>query len=61
MPNIDKAFDMGYVSFEKRGGIMISPELNRAAVLGVDPSMSIKLNANHLEYMAYHRDVEYKH
>ena len=60
LPNIDKAFDLGYVSFEERGGIMVSPELDCTDVLGVDLSMSIKMSVRHQEYMAHHRKVVFK-
>ncbi len=60
LPNIDKAFDLGFVSFEERGGIMVSPELECSDVLGIDAAMSVLLNDRHQEYMAHHRKVVFK-
>ncbi len=60
LPNIDKAFDLGFVSFEEQGEILVSPELECAEVLGVSASMIIQLNAGHQRYMEFHRDEVFK-
>jgi putative restriction endonuclease len=60
LPNIDKAFDKGYITFEEQGGIILSPELEQASTLGIDPSMAITLDKDHHSYMAYHREVVFK-
>jgi putative restriction endonuclease len=60
LPNIDKAFDKGYITFKEQGCIILSPELEQASTLGIDPTMSINLHKDHLTYMAYHREVVFK-
>lgn len=60
LPNIDKVFDLGYISFKQQGDILISPELQCTEVLGVNPSMNISLDKRHKEYMDYHRGEVFK-
>jgi putative restriction endonuclease len=59
-PNLDKAFDKGFITFEKDGSIRISPRLTEAPKLGINSSMKIALQAEHEKYMDYHRDFEFK-
>lgn len=56
LPNLDKVFDLGFVTFASGGGIMISHELENAPLLGVKSGMAIKLDEGHQAYMAYHRE-----
>jgi predicted restriction endonuclease len=56
LPNLDKVFDLGFITFSASGNIMISHELENAPLLGVRPGMVIKLNDRRQEYMAYHRE-----
>ena len=64
IPNLDKLFDRGYISFADDGTIMISPALSAAAcaAFGVDPTkLLIKpLSAEQQAYMAYHRDYVFR-
>jgi putative restriction endonuclease len=60
LPNIDKAFDMGYITFKEQGRIMLSPELEQADTLGINPTMTIRLQKDHQTYLAYHRDEVFK-
>jgi predicted restriction endonuclease len=60
LPNIDKAFDKGYVTFEEKGRIMLSPELEQAGTLGINSSMTVSLQKDHHSYMSYHREEVYK-
>jgi len=60
LPNIDKAFDLGYVSFKQQGKIILSPELECADVLGINAAMSVQLDEGHQEYMAFHRNEVFK-
>lgn len=57
-PNHDKLFDLGYISFDKDGKILISSELERVdqAFLNVNDNMEINVNTNTLEYLNYHRE-----
>lgn len=59
-PNLDKAFDQGFITFETDGAIRLSPLLTEAAKLGITPSMKIALKPEHEKYMAHHRAEEFK-
>lgn len=56
-PNIDKAFDNGFLSFDKKGRIMISNIFENPKLLGINNEMSVTLHSEHRRYMEYHRDV----
>ena len=59
IPNLDKLFDRGYISFDKNGHIIMSSFLPESEfrLFGVSPTMCIKnLNNKHLPYLKYHRD-----
>lgn len=56
LPNIDKVFDMGYVSFKTSGAILISERLDDCAVFGVNPAMSLTLRDEHIPYLDFHRE-----
>ena len=58
VPNLDKAFDKGYISFSDSGEIMISPQLgaDAARALGIAADMKLrKVYPQHHVYLAYHR------
>ena len=59
-PNLDKAFDKGFITFEADGCIRISPLLTDADKLGITPSMKIALKPEHETYMPHHRASEFK-
>ena len=57
-PNLDKAFDRGYITFDKSGHIIISSQLNSPQGFGITEKLSIQsnmLNQIHFEYLNYHR------
>ena len=59
VPNLDRAFDRGYITFDSSGKILISNKLNLASGFGITDNLCIppdKLNQNHIKYLAYHRD-----
>lgn len=56
-PNLDKAFDTGFVTFDTKGGILISDILESPKVLGIDHNMNIKLESAHHKYLEYHREM----
>ncbi|MDH5571473.1 MAG: HNH endonuclease [Gammaproteobacteria bacterium] len=60
LPNLDKVFDLGFISFEDSGKIKISSYLEELDILGVRPDMQIKLQDQHQEYIQYHRDVVFE-
>ncbi|WP_445657917.1 HNH endonuclease [Achromobacter sp. NCFB-sbj8-Ac1-l] len=59
-PNLDKAFDRGYITFETNGLIRLSPLLTEASRLGITLSMKIALKPEHEKYMTHHRTEEFK-
>jgi hypothetical protein len=64
IPNLDKLFDKGFISFADDGAVMISPALSSAArtAFGVDVAMHLlkPLSAAQQAYMAYHCDHVFK-
>lgn len=55
IPNLDRAFDRGLVSFDSDGAVLISPLLPHPEKLGINTGMSVELHALHRGYMDYHR------
>ena len=60
IPNIDKVFDKGLISFSENGSILISQFLPEPNILGIDSKMKVNLTNKHQVYMQYHRDHLYK-
>ena len=60
LANIDKAFDLGYISFNENGRILISEHLEEFQILGIHPNMKIALADQHQDYLAYHREQQFK-
>lgn len=60
LPNLDKAFDKGYISFEQNGQIQISDFIENPSSLGIRQTMAIKLDSAHQDFLAYHRKHVYK-
>lgn len=60
LPNLDKVFDLGFITFEKNGKIIVSDYLEETNMLGVKADMQIKLEDRHQEYIKYHRDVVFE-
>ena len=56
-PNLDKAFDTGFISFDLKGKILISDVFESPNVLGIKTDMKIRFDNAHLRYLEYHRDV----
>lgn len=57
IPNLDKAFDKGFISFKKNGQIIISELLQKPELLGIKSDLSIKVSEQHQQYLEYHRDL----
>jgi len=55
LPNLDKAFDLGFISFEKTGNILISSKLLEYKHLGISREMSIQVKEQNKHYLEYHR------
>lgn len=63
LPNLDKAFDKGLISFEDSGKIILSHQLDEdtARALGITAAMKIsKLLNYHKPYLEYHRKNVFK-
>jgi putative restriction endonuclease len=64
LPNYDKLFDRGYISFDKNGKILVSKivsdyELN---LIGINKNEKlIKIEDAHRKYLEYHRDDYFIH
>lgn len=61
-PVYDKAFDVGLISFDDEGKILISKRLAKdAALLGISSQERIKdLNFLHKKYLSYHRQERFR-
>jgi len=62
-PNLDRAFDGGFISFSSKGKILISRRLSSsvAKVLGVNSTTKIGvLNLAQQKYMRFHREKVFK-
>jgi len=60
LANIDKAFDLGYITFTDKGKILISEYLDDYKALGISKYMGITLNRQHQDYLAHHREITFK-
>lgn len=60
--HIDRLFDKGYISFDKNGNLLISPQLplEDQQKLGIKKEMSIQVSDQTMKYMAAHREHIYK-
>lgn len=56
-PNLDKAFDLGHISFKENGTILISENLDEADLLGINSDLKISLSKKHLAFMDFHRSA----
>ena len=64
VPNLDKLFDKGWISFGDDGAVLLSPALSAeaAAALGVTPSLRLRLPLSDRQktYLRAHRDKVFK-
>ena len=60
LPNLDKAFDLGYISFRQNGSIRTSEFIEKPEVLGINEDMKIDVTKRHQDYLAYHREQVFK-
>ena len=61
-PNLDSAFDSGFISFKNNGEILISKQLSNAdnAILNIKASMRLKkVERGHWTYLKYHREKKF--
>lgn len=62
-PSLDACFDSGFISFDDLGKIMISSEFNEKDMNALNISRKMKLTKielEHKEYLAYHRENIFK-
>lgn len=57
IPNLDKAFDKGFISFKKNGNVLISELLQKPDMLGIKSDLRIKISDQHQRYLEFHRDI----
>lgn len=55
VPNLDAAFDKGFITFDTSGLIAISPQFSEPEKLGIFDGMHVNLTASHQPYMDFHR------
>ena len=58
-PNLDKLFDRGYISFDKRGKIIFSSAIPTSDIsaLAISPDMRLtKIMEQHQKYLEFHRN-----
>lgn len=60
LPNYDKAFDLGYISFDEEGKVCISSEIDNPQLLGIREELTVNVNAQHQLYLSYHRENIFK-
>ena len=60
IPNLDKVFDLGFITFEETGSIKISGMLENTEQLGIPKDMRVKLTDAHQEYMNFHREYVFE-
>ena len=62
LPNYDKLFDKGYISFDSKGHLISSRLLDKEVkgILGIKDGLSLrKLDDKHVEYLRYHNDYRF--
>jgi putative restriction endonuclease len=60
LPNLDRAFDRGLISFGEDGMILISSSLSFPGSLGIDAGMHIELMKEHKDYLRFHREQRFQ-
>ena len=60
LPNLDRAFDRGLVTFELDGTLLASPLLTEPKLIGIAPEMKVTLQPKHKPFMEFHRAHVYR-
>ncbi len=60
LANLDKAFDLGFISFSDNGKLLISRELEQPEMIGLKEDMSFNIMNEHKRYLGYHRAELFK-
>ena len=56
LPNYDKAFDLGYITFNNEGKILISSYLEQPDGFGIKQDQSVAITEGHRVYLKFHRE-----
>lgn len=61
-PNVDKLFEIGLISFQDNGSMMISDKINLSELkkLGIENKIKIDFKEKNLIYLKYHRENKFK-
>ncbi|NOQ93405.1 MAG: HNH endonuclease [Methylophaga sp.] len=54
LPNLDKAFDLGFISFDLSGSILISGKFPEYKLFSISKTMSIQIRDQNKVYLEYH-------
>ena len=60
LPNLDKVFDLGYISFTEKGVIKTSEFIESPDTLGIEENVKINVVSQHQDYLAYHREFVFE-
>ncbi len=60
IPNLDRAFDAGYITFSESGKIQLSPLLSEPNKLGIEAGMEIVLSPKHQSFLKFHREEVFR-
>ncbi len=56
LPNLDKLFDLGLITFDFSGNIIISDKIKNYEALGLSKNMNIKIREENKKYLEYHQN-----
>ncbi|PTO69522.1 HNH endonuclease [Vibrio splendidus] len=60
LANLDKAFDLGFISFDDHGKVLISSYLESPDMIGLKEDMAFRIMPDHRPYLRYHRGELFK-
>jgi hypothetical protein len=60
IPNLDRAFDAGLITFRQDGLIWLSPHLSNPQQLGIETSMRVTFASEHEPFMDFHRESVFR-
>lgn len=60
LPNIDRTFEYGYISFGRDGKILIAKSLPDPELAGIRKDMRVNLASEHEQYLKHHRNSRYR-
>lgn len=59
-PNLDKAFDAGFITFAPNGSVSLSPLLTEPEKLGITTDLRVQLIGPHEQFMSFHRTIVFR-